>query len=827
MKNRRLIISLLLILACVRGEAKPARPGLLRHVQPDGSTLLLRLEGDERGHYALDQEGRVLEMDAQGFYRLSPTPERALRRRMVRQPRYRAPLKPVPSHLRTAVILVEFQDVHFGLSQPLRHFERLLSQPGYGEDGATGSVRDFYRDNSHGQFDPEFEVFGPVRLSRKRIFYGADDSFGEDQAAESAFLEACRLLEGEIDFSRFDEDGDGVIDHLAFFYAGHDESEGAPSEAIWSHHGNFAESAESSIRDARLDGLAPGEYICMAELQGADGSHPMGIGSTCHELAHTLGLPDFYDVDGGRDGMAGGLYQFSTMSLGLYNNDGRTPPYFNALERLLLGWMPPENILPLPWDDAISVSPVQEDQAYRSGTDTEGEFFLYECRSAEGWDAPLPPGMIIYHIDQSQRIVGNLPAAVLWEDWRVYNNLNNWGKHPCFYLVPAVENTALNYPGALSTPGNLVFPGNGRVFTFEPMDWDNAPCGVQLVCIFFEDGKARARIVRREGRYLCGEFRDTEGKPVSSVTISVEGLPPALSSMEGFFLLPLKDETPDSFRLTATKGGYRPFETEADMGGRRICCLPFTLHRENMPGSIPLSKWDRQQSRGYFPTGEAALGAVCLTPEDLAPYALHRLSRVVCYPFVGETDPGQLFVTVDIGGERVLTREVQGAGFLPYEPVVVDISDADIRIPEGQSIYVGYGFDGGGPLAVVYPGVAGASFWKPLADASAPWQEVFSPVSGYHMDVMVDAVATEVPGDTLEEMGYAYIDPGTGTPLAGEAFVLKVRLPEGTSPEISWTYDGMAVKGPTVTLEAGEHVLRAVLEYPDGRQETLQMDFKI
>ena len=808
-------------------QAKPARPGLVRHTQPDGSTLRLRLQGDERGHYALDEQGRVLEMDALGFYRLSPMPESILRQRTLRRSPAGAPHRNVPPQLKVAVVLVEFQDVGFSLSKPAEHFDRLLSQPGYGEDGATGSVRDFYLDNSRGLFDPQFEIIGQVKLSRKRSYYGADQASGEDQGAEAAFLEACRLLDAETDFSRFDEDGDGLIDQLIFFFAGHDEAEGGPAEAFWSHHGDFSALADNAFRNARLDGVGLGEYVCTAELQGAEGTRPMGIGSTCHEFAHSLGLPDFYDVDGSRDGLAGGLYQFSTMSLGLYNNEGRTPPHFNALERVMLGWLSPDDILPLPKEGSFSIGPVQDNLAFRSESDTEGEFFIYECRNGGGWDAPLPQGLVIYHIDQSQRAVGTMPAAALWENWREYNNLNSRGKHPCFYLVPAMETSSLNYPGALSMPGNLVFPGNGRVFAFEPMDWDASPAEVQLVCLSYADGASHARVIRREGRYLCGEIRNPEGQLVVNVTISAPGESVVLSNLEGFFLLPLREESPDTISLTATIHGYRPFNREVVLAGQRIGCVPVTLLPEDTPASEAITKWDRTRSRGYYPTGEAAIGAVKLTPADLASCAHHRLSRIICYPYVGGSSGGRLYVTVDVGTERVLTRAVPGSGFLAYEPVIVDISDADIRIPEGKDVYVGYGFEGGCPLGVVYPGSKGNSFWKSFANAQAPWQEVYSGVSGYYMDVMVDAEATEVPGETLDRTGYAYIDPGSGTPLDGETFLLKVHLPEGEKPDVSWTYDEEPVQGESIVFSKGEHVLRALLRYPDGRNETLQMDINI
>ena len=117
----------------------------------------------------------------------------------------------------------------------------------------------------------------------------------------------------------------------------------------------------------------------------------MGIGISCHELAHALGLPDFYDANEGQDGYAGGLYDFSLMCRGLYNNEDRTPPYLNALERMLLGWIP--EIPELPESGEVLLGPVQQNLAYRIPTQTEGEFFLVESRDGTVWDAPLPEGL--------------------------------------------------------------------------------------------------------------------------------------------------------------------------------------------------------------------------------------------------------------------------------------------------------------------------------------------------------------------------------------------------------------------------------------------------
>jgi Immune inhibitor A peptidase M6. len=113
-----------------------------------------------------------------------------------------------------------------------------------------------------------------------------------------------------------------------------------------------------------------------------------GIGTTTHEFGHSLGLPDFYDTDYATNGEAGGLYDFSTMDGGPYNNNGRTPPYFNAEELMMLGWM--DGLTEISSQGTLSIVPIQNRVAYKVPTSTPGEYFVLECRAASGWDASLP-----------------------------------------------------------------------------------------------------------------------------------------------------------------------------------------------------------------------------------------------------------------------------------------------------------------------------------------------------------------------------------------------------------------------------------------------------
>ncbi|MBO6096597.1 MAG: M6 family metalloprotease domain-containing protein, partial [Bacteroidales bacterium] len=462
---------------------------------------------------------------------------------------------PSQGEVRIPVVLVGFADVPMTLEEPLEHFQALLNQKGYNENGATGSVLDYFTENSNGLFRPVFDVFGPVKLDKKMAFYGKDIMQGghriDDTAPEKALLEACSQLDEEVDFSLYDQDKDGIVDLCIFFFAGYDQSAGGPADAIWSHHWSIQDSSEEADREALFDEVKLGAYFCSAELDGSEGDRPSGIGICCHELAHALGLPDFYDVDGSVNGYAGGLYDFSLMCRGLYNNEGRTPPYMNAVERTLVGWQTELPELP---EGEVVLGPVHRNLAFRIPTATEGEFFLVESRDGTAWDAPLPEGLLVYHVDRSERPIGEVPAIELWDDWRKYNSINNLGTHPCFYIIPSSDLTSLNYGSAFNA-SSLVFPGASRQMAYEPVDWEGEWSGVQLTCIESEKGLSRFRVVRDKGSHVSGIVRNTAGKPVADVTVSLEGSDAYVKTgAEGFFVLPIEGEGP--FTLKVSKNGY-------------------------------------------------------------------------------------------------------------------------------------------------------------------------------------------------------------------------------------------------------------------------------
>ena len=496
-------------------NAVPARPGRFTVTQPDGTRITLQQHGDEWGHWLTNASGQMVRADEDGFYRVVPAVEAAaIRQKAVenrslrRQARARAqarraarvnssgaPIAIGQKHF--LVILVEFTNKSFSTSEdPNAAFTALLNEPGYSVNGGTGSARDFYYDNSHGVFEPIFDVYGPVQMDTTYAYYGQNDWNGDDRRPEEAIIQGCQKLDDQIDFTRYDNDGDGTVDLVFMYYAGQGEADGGNTNTIWPHQYEIS----SAGKHLELDGKVIDSYACTNEVNGWDGKM-CGIGTACHEFGHAMGLPDFYDTDYSANGHAAGLFFFSTMDSGAYNNNGRTPPFFNFEERMLLGWLKETDYREFPKTGTYTIPSVDENVAYRTPTDMAGEYFVYECRGSNGWDAGLAAhGMVVYHVDKSNRTVnlayGSSTAADLWANWQINNSINENGSHPCFYVVPAADPSNLIYGHELYM-GNyyfndeyspdLPFPGSKHVTDYTPVSWNGVESPITFSNISYAD----------------------------------------------------------------------------------------------------------------------------------------------------------------------------------------------------------------------------------------------------------------------------------------------------------------------------------------------------
>ncbi len=372
--------------------AMPASPRPVIMPDADGGFTEVMIYGDEHSHFITSADGATV--------LCAPAAPRA------RQLRLRGG-NTFPCHgkQRAVAILVEFPqtDSHpqgrtFGSAAPRDLFDRMLNDDDYSDDGATGSVRRYFLDNSNGTFDLTFDVFGPVTVSRDVSFYCANDVNTWEMVEE-----ACRMVDGEVNFADYDRDSDGVIDNVYIFYAGQGGATGGdPSDCIWQH----ASDVELlSGQQFSFDGVRLNHYACSNEYRnvkdpasGIIRRQTEGIGTVCHEFSHVLGLPDLYDVDYAGNPSPG---VWDVMDTGCHLNDSRTPAAFSALDRMLLGWLEPETIGDSP--RTLSLRSIDSNQAFRIPTADPDEYFLLENRQQSGWDTALPGhGLLIWHINYNE-----------------------------------------------------------------------------------------------------------------------------------------------------------------------------------------------------------------------------------------------------------------------------------------------------------------------------------------------------------------------------------------------------------------------------------------
>lgn len=830
--RRRLVISvLMMVLAAAGSFARPARPGAFMYRQPDGSKIAITLHGDEFGHYATDAQGRVLELDANGFYRISASGIPAIRRNspVRRRVRYNGPyLSTGERHI--PVVLVEFADVHFSFENVHEMFDALLNQEGYAYEGAVGSVRDYYMENSHGAFVPVFDVMPPVRLEKNMAAYGANvNDF--DKAPELALYEACMFLDADIDFSQYDQDEDGEIDMILYYFAGYDEADYGPADAIWSHQWSCRESTNSVVTSAKFDGLYLGRYFCTSELSGNTGARFTGIGATCHEFAHSIGLPDFYDSDGTDNGLAGGMYDYSVMCIGTYNNDSKTPPYFNLLERQMLGWY--EGEIPELPEGSLTIGPIYGNVAYTTpSAQNEGEYFIWEFRDGTGWDSPLPAGLLLYHIDKSNNHVAgrnSFTASFLWEDCLNGNMINAYGAHPCAYLIPSSAPESLNYLGANS---GIVYPGVAGVVFVDQKDWKRAGTDYKVADIRAVDGGIRVNVIKGHDSVLAGKVSTNEGTAVPGVFVSADITEQlTVTDTEGHFVLDLPEGTVDqAFRISVSGEGYRRAFVDGVMAGRSVY-VPVSLMKTGESALTELSKWDKSVTKIFYPLPSReygdCMGAVRFTADELFPFAGRRLEEVSFYDYISADGAEAVYVIVDFGDKRVLTREVPEPLYGVQNLNVVDISDANLRIPEGTDVYIGYGVKGSVypfPLAATLTGHKDNSYYGRLDLEKSSWEPMYSEKSQTgNMDLLLSAGAREVLDDVdIAAMGYATIDLGEKSWKAGDTLPLALKAGPLEPASVTWLFDGEIALEESVALTKGVHVVQAFVKYSAGRSENLK-----
>lgn len=428
--KKTLVLIIAAFLSVIETFATQAYPHLISFTQPNKSTLSIYIKGDEKINWIESEDGYSLLHDDDGYlvYAIQDKNGNMIPSTIIaHDKKYRTAgedsiLAKIPKYLRYTddqirdllslweiledqksqksnitttgevkllLILMQFTDKQF--TRTTQEIRKLFNQANYTAGGLTGSVHDYYYSNSYGKLSLEFDIAGPYTTQNATAYYGNRGTNGYQAFAR----EAVNAAAADVDYSDYDNNGDGVMDGLHILFAGHGEEASGNAAHIWSH--------KSTLSNLVHDGIAITTYSCSPELRNTS-TQLTHIGVICHELGHVFGAPDFYDIDyDGSGGQYPGTGEWDLMGSGNWNDNGKTPAHHNPYTKIFIyGWA---NVIDL--DTAarsvvMEGSSTSENSFYRYYTTTPNEFFLLENRQLRNFDSRVPGrGLIIYHVHPS------------------------------------------------------------------------------------------------------------------------------------------------------------------------------------------------------------------------------------------------------------------------------------------------------------------------------------------------------------------------------------------------------------------------------------------
>lgn len=408
-------------------QAVPALRGLVNVTQSDGTTIAVETVGDEFYHCFITQDGLTVARADNGdfYYQTSlgtsalmahnPGERSAVELKYIENNRHMMTLDAIkPARLkanklrsvgtpqipssgspRVPILLVGFDDIK--MKHSVEDFDVQF------HTGAK-SVLQYFVDQSNGQYTPQYDLYGIYNVSQERAHYGID-SIAQDYYLHEMVIEAVDLSDDEVDWSVYDNDGDGEVDVCIVLYAGVSQAQASMThpDAIWPCQSGLDWRAEYGIGTGHIyrDGVKIDRFAVFAELNGPsdEGTVMDGIGTFCHEFSHCLGLPDWYETTYGHGYF--GMGDWSLMDHGCYNGtfiNGDTPVGYNAYEKNFMGWLdftePQENTR-----YNLPVFNSGNDQALKIVSPlNDNEYFIVENRAKQGWDIHIPDeGVLITH----------------------------------------------------------------------------------------------------------------------------------------------------------------------------------------------------------------------------------------------------------------------------------------------------------------------------------------------------------------------------------------------------------------------------------------------
>ncbi|MBQ1675849.1 MAG: M6 family metalloprotease domain-containing protein [Bacteroidaceae bacterium] len=440
---RKILLSIIAL--CISGATFASRPlkGFRTHVQSDGKTINIQPTGnsisgfyvtnDDFALYSVDGDFFYAYLDAEGNFKnsgilahnkeerteaenelLKGSEYQNVSSRFEYEPEtYRLPQSKATRGIgstdlatikctgspKVLVVLVDFSDVQFcteevcGLN-PYTYYNTMLNftDPAGNADSTyfkktynTGSVQQYFIDQSGGKFKPVFDVYSKIyRANNPATYYGKNYGDTPDKYLITLRSEVAAFLKNEgVDLSQYDADKDGVVDCLLTYLAGPSETTGGSSDYLKNKCVSGNSYSTCGVYKINTTIFANEMYYDSNKRKIIE-----GIGTTCHEFSHALGLPDFYYCD---KTIYFGLDYWSVMDYGLYGANsskipGSFPVGYTAYEKEFMGWTTIEELTEGYREFKNLKSVAAGGKAYRvTNPANTNEYLILESRQNDNW----------------------------------------------------------------------------------------------------------------------------------------------------------------------------------------------------------------------------------------------------------------------------------------------------------------------------------------------------------------------------------------------------------------------------------------------------------
>ena len=290
---------------------------------------------------------------------------------------------------RGIVVLVNFSDCRFAFGDTVATFydhlfnsDHFSTYNNVGGDyqgplmKCAGSVREYWRDNSFGKYNPQFDIVGPVDIEMCHDSVRGADAYTSVELVSKTMDQVVKL----VDIADYDSNQDGYIDFIVLVAAGKWSNQADGHRGLWPHAWN------NHMFDFYSDAMWAGKKVdacaVTSELMAPTYISPVGL--FCHEFGHLLGLRDLYT--NGTESYYPGYWDLMCSGDGL--DRYRTPAGLSIYERMLLGFSEVEAV---EVDHSYTLPPLHEsNMGYMWKSTVDSSFFMLENRQKVKWDAFLP-----------------------------------------------------------------------------------------------------------------------------------------------------------------------------------------------------------------------------------------------------------------------------------------------------------------------------------------------------------------------------------------------------------------------------------------------------